>query len=110
VGLYGVLSYAISQRTRELGVRMALGADGGRIRGMVLRQVAWMTLAGGLVGLAAAIALARLLRSLLFELQGHDPAVLLGATVALGLVSLGAGLVPAIRASRIDPIRALHYE
>jgi len=110
VGLYGVLSYAISQRTRELGVRMALGADGGRIRGMVLRQVAWMTLAGGLVGLAAAIALARLLRSLLFELQGHDPTVLLGATVALGLVALGAGLVPAIRASRIDPIRALHYE
>jgi ABC-type antimicrobial peptide transport system permease subunit len=110
VGLYGVLSYTISQRTRELGVRMALGADGPRVRGMILGQVGRMALAGGLIGLAGALALGRLARSLLFELEGHDPLVLLSAALVLGLVAFGAGYAPALRASRIDPMRALRYE
>jgi predicted permease len=110
VGLYGVLSYAVGQRTRELGVRMALGADGSRLRGMVLGQVARMALVGGVLGLAGALAVARLARSLLFELEGHDPLVLLASAVALGLVAFGAGYVPARQASRVDPMRALRYE
>ena len=76
VGLYGVLAYTVAQRTREIGLRMALGADGARVRGMVLRQVGWMTVIGGVIGLAAAVGIGRLAQSLLFELQGHDPMVL----------------------------------
>jgi predicted permease len=110
VGLYGVLAYTIAQRTREIGVRMALGASPRRVRAMVLKQVAFMAVVGGATGLAAAVALGRVAQSMLFELQGHDPAVLAGAVVALGLVALGAGLIPARRASQVDPIRALRYE
>ncbi len=110
VGLYGVLAYTVSQRTREIGLRMALGAAPGRVRGMVLRQVASMTLVGGVVGLAAAVALARLAQSLLFQMQGYDPFVLVGSAVALTLVALGAGFIPAHRASQVDPMRALRYE
>ena len=110
VGLYGVLAYTIAQRTREIGLRMALGADRGRVRGMVLRQVGWMTIIGGLVGLAGALGLGRAAKSLLFELEGHDPMVLVAAAILLTLVALGAGFVPAQRASRIDPMRALRYE
>jgi ABC-type antimicrobial peptide transport system permease subunit len=110
IGLYGVVSYTISQRTRELGVRMALGADGARVRGMILGQVGRMALGGGLIGLAAALALGRLARSLLFELEAHDPLVLAAAAILLGLVALGAGFAPALRASRIDPVRALRHE
>ena len=110
VGLYGVLAYTVAQRTREIGLRMALGANAARVRGMVLKQVGWMTVIGGVVGLAAAVALGRLAQSLLFELQGHDPMVLTGSAVLLVIVALGAGLIPALRASRIDPMTALRYE
>lgn len=110
VGLYGVLAYTVAQRTREFGLRMALGADGGRVRRMVLWQVGKMTLVGGLIGIAVAIAVGTLARSQLFELEGHDPAVLVAAALLLALVAFGSGLIPALRASRIDPIDALHYE
>jgi putative ABC transport system permease protein len=110
IGLYGVLAYTVAQRTREFGLRMALGADGGRVRGMVMGQVARMAVVGGVIGLAAAVAAGRLAKSLLFEMEGHDPVVLIAATVALGLVALGAGFIPALRASRIDPMNALRYE
>ena len=110
VGLYGVLAYTVAQRTREIGLRMALGADGGRVRRMMLGRVGWMTLIGGVVGILAALGVGRLARSLLFELEGHDPVVLVSSTVLLSLIALGAGLVPALRASRIDPMQALRYE
>jgi len=110
IGLYGVLAYNVAKRTREIGLRMALGAGAGRIRGMVMRQVTRMTLVGGTVGLILAIALGRVAQSLLFELQNTDPLVLIGAVSALTLVALGAGAIPAWRASRIEPMRALHYE
>ena len=110
VGLYGVLAYSVAQRTREIGVRMALGADGGQVRGMVLRQVGVMTLIGGAVGVAAALALGRAAQSLLYELKGYDPAVVVLSAVVLTLVAMGAGYVPALRASRVDPVKALRYE
>jgi predicted permease len=110
VGLYGVLAYTVAQRTREIGVRMALGASAERVRSMVLGQVGRMTLVGGTLGLLAAIGLGRLARPLLYELEGHDPAVLAFAVIALSLVALVAGLLPARRAARIDPMRALRYE
>ena len=89
---------------------MALGADAGRIRGLVMRQVGRMTLIGGAVGLILAIGLGRVARSLLFELQTTDPVVLTAAVSALTLVALGAGALPAWRASRIEPMLALRYE
>ena len=110
VGLYGVLAYSVAQRTREIGVRMALGANSGNVRAMVLRQVGVMTLIGGTIGIAAALALGRAARSLLYQLDGHDPVVIVTSAVALTLVALGAGLIPARRASRIDPTAALRYE
>jgi predicted permease len=110
VGLYGVLAYTVAQRTREIGLRMALGAEPSRVRGMVLRQVGLMTLVGGAIGLGAAMWLATLAESLLYELKGHDATVLVGATVVLSMVALVAGLIPAHRASRVDPMRALRYE
>jgi ABC-type antimicrobial peptide transport system permease subunit len=110
IGLYGVLAYTVAQRTREIGLRMALGAAPGRVRGMVLRQVAVMTAVGGLLGLVGALALGRTAGAPLFELEGHAPMVLTAAALALTLVALGAGFIPAHRASRIDPMRALRYE
>jgi ABC-type antimicrobial peptide transport system permease subunit len=110
VGLYGVLAYTVAQRTREIGVRMALGADAGRVRTMVLRQVARMTLIGGVIGTLGALALERTARSLLYGLEGHDPVAMVGAAVVLALVALGAGYLPARRASRIHPMQALRYE
>lgn len=110
VGLYGVLAYSVAQRTREIGVRMALGADQGRVRMMVLRQVAVMTAVGGVIGMVGAYGLGRAAKSLLYQLDGHDPMVFAIAAVVLTLVALGAGLLPAVRASRVDPMHALRYE
>jgi ABC-type antimicrobial peptide transport system permease subunit len=110
VGLYGVLAYTVTQRTREIGLRIALGATPSRVRGMILRQVGRMTLIGGTIGLLAASGLGRLAESLLYQLKGSDPVVLAGSAAALTLVALAAGFVPAKRASRVDPMRALRYE
>jgi predicted permease len=110
VGLYGVLAYTVSQRTREIGLRMALGAAPARVRGMVLRQVGVMVAIGGTIGLAAAVGLGQLAQSLLFQLQGSDPMVLTAAAVSLTLVALAAGFIPAHRASQVDPMSALRYE
>jgi predicted permease len=110
VGLYGVLAYSVAQRTREIGVRMALGADRRNVRAMVLGQVGLMTLVGGVIGIVGALGLGRAASSLLFQLQGYDPVVIGIATVSLGVVALGAGLLPALKASRIDPMAALRYE
>ena len=110
IGLYGVLAYTVAQRTREIGLRMALGADPGRVRRMVLSQVAWMTVIGGGIGLAAAIAVGRAAQSLLYELKGSDASVFAVSAVLVAMIALAAGFVPAHRASRIDPMRALRYE
>jgi predicted permease len=112
VGLYGVLAYTVAQRTREIGLRMALGADGGRVRRMVLSQVGRLTAIGTAVGIGAGLALGRTLKStpLLYELEGADPIVVASAAVVLVLVALTAGFVPAHRASRVHPMQALRYE
>jgi predicted permease len=110
IGLYGVLAYTVAQRTREIGLRMALGAAPARVRAMVMRQVAIMTTIGGAIGLTAAVWVSRGAQSLLYEMEGHDPLVLGGSAVVLTLVALGAGFIPALRASRVDPMRALRYE
>jgi predicted permease len=110
VGLYGVLAYTVAQRTREIGVRMALGADASRVRVMVLRQVGRMTIVGGAIGITAALLLEKFARSLLYGLDGHDPMVVVGSAVVLAIVALGAGYLPARRASKIHPMQALRYE
>ncbi len=110
IGLYGVLAYTVSQRTREIGLRMALGADAGRVRRMIMRQVGWMTLAGGTIGLAGAYFLGRGAEAMLFELKGYDPAVMGGAAIVLAATAFGAGFLPAWRASRVHPMQALRYE
>jgi ABC-type antimicrobial peptide transport system permease subunit len=105
-----VLAYTVSQRTREIGLRMALGAAPSRVRAMVLRQVGVMVIIGGAIGLAAAVGLGRLAQSLLFQLQGSDPLILIAAAVSLSLVAFAAGFIPAHRASQVDPMSALRYE
>jgi ABC-type antimicrobial peptide transport system permease subunit len=108
--LYGVLAYSVAQRTPEIGVRLALGADDRRIRGMVLRHVGKMTLVGVAIGLGGAIVLGRLAAALLFRVEGTDPPIMAAAVTVVLLVSLAAALLPAYRASRIDPSRALRWE
>jgi predicted permease len=110
IGLYGVLAYTVTQRTREIGLRMALGAAPARVRGMVLKQVAVMTVIGGAIGLTVAVWAGKGAQSLLYQLKGSDPIVLAASAIVLALVAFGAGLVPAFRASRLDPMRALRYE
>ena len=110
VGLYGVLAYTVAQRTREIGVRIALGAGNGQVRGLVLRQVVKMTVIGGTIGMVGAFFLGRAAESLLFGLEGNDPFVMVSVAVVLGVVAFGAGYVPAARASRVDPMVALRYE
>jgi putative ABC transport system permease protein len=110
VGVYGLVSFTTLQRTREIGVRMALGADGGAIRRMVLREGAALVLTGLLLGFAGALGASRLLRSLLFETEPGDPMTFAAACVILGGVALAACYFPARRATRIDPLTALRVE
>jgi predicted permease len=110
VGLYGVLAYSVAQRTREIGIRMALGAESGQVRGLVLKQVALMLAIGGTLGVAAALGLGRAAQSLLFGLEGHDPFAFAAAVLLLAVVAFGAGVLPARRAAQVDPMHALRYD
>jgi predicted permease len=110
IGLYGVLAYGIAQRTRELGLRLALGAEPGNLRAMVVRQVAGVTIVGIALGAVAAVALGRVAQTLLYGLAGYEPAVIAAAATVLATVVFAAAYVPARRASSITPMEALRYE
>ncbi len=110
VGLYGVISYIVSQRTREFGVRMALGARSGDVGRMVLREATLLVLVGLAIGLAAAIALTRLMSALLFGVSAIDPLTFGAVALVLGSVALLAAWLPARRAASADPIQALRWE
>jgi predicted permease len=110
LGLYGVLAYSVAQRSREIGLRVALGAPAGRIRGMVLRQVTGMAVIGVVLGAAAAAIFGRAAQSLLFGVEAADPLALAAAAVVLTAVVIGAAYIPARRASRVDPMTVLRYE
>jgi predicted permease len=110
IGLYGVVAYAVTRRTAEIGVRMALGARPGDVLRMVLAEAGKLALAGIVVGVAAALALSRLVQAQLFGVQAADPRILLGAAAFLAAVAMGAAFMPGRRASRISPVVALKYE
>ena len=110
VGLYGIMASAVNQQTRELGIRMALGATVTGVRNMVMRQALAVAVAGTLVGLVGAIGGARLLTSMLFEIAPSDPATLVAVSILLLIIAGGAAYIPARRATRIDPAKALRAE
>jgi predicted permease len=110
IGLYGVISYSTAQRTREIGIRMALGAQRRLVWGMVIRQGLRLALAGVLAGAVAASVLARFLRSQLFEVSAFDPSTFALTCLVLLVVALAACYIPARRATKVDPIVALRYE
>ncbi len=110
VGIYGVMSYMVTQRSQEIGVRIALGARPGEVLGMVVRQGMLVAAFGILCGVGAALALTRLMGSLLYEVTATDPLTFVVVCLALGLAALLACCVPAVQASRVDPIVALRYE
>lgn len=110
VGLYGVVGYSVAQRTQEIGVRMALGARPGNISAMILSEGSRLVALGAAIGIVGALALARYLRSLLFEVGPYDPLTFAGITILLAGVTLAACYLPARRATRVDPLVALRYE
>jgi putative ABC transport system permease protein len=110
IGLYGLLAYTVARRTSEIGIRMALGADGRRVVAMVMKQAAALMLAGVAIGVPSAFALTRLTQSLLFGLSARDPATFFGAAIVLAAAALLAGFWPARRASKVDPMTALRCE
>jgi len=110
IGIYGIMAYTVARRTSEIGIRMALGACAGQVLTMVLREVSWMALAGVVLGVGAAVGLGRLVSSMLYGLKASDPPTLVGTGGLLIMIALLAGLGPARRAARIDPVQALRHE
>ncbi|HWY49387.1 MAG TPA: ABC transporter permease [Bryobacteraceae bacterium] len=110
IGIYGLMTYSVQQRTQEIGIRLALGATTSQVKNMVVSQGMTLALAGAIIGLASAFGLTRFLESFLFSVKGHDPAVFIAVPLLLSLIALVAVWLPARRASRIEPTEALRYE
>ena len=110
VGIYGIMAYTVAQRINEIGIRLALGARRGQVRGMVLRESGWLALAGVAAGISVALGLGRLVASLLYGIKPADPLSVLGASLLLLAVALSSGWIPARRASRLEPMDALRHE
>ena len=110
VGLYGVIAYSVSQRTREIGVRMALGAQRSSVYSLVLRQAGWLTGTGLAIGLACSVGASLLIRNLLFGVHAWDAATLSGVAALLGVASMAASFLPARRAATVNPTDALRAE
>jgi putative ABC transport system permease protein len=110
IGIYGVVAYSVAQRTREIGIRVALGAQQTDVGPMVLREGAALAIAGTLIGTAGALAASRVMRKLLFETAPADPATLGFVVIVVIAVALVATVIPARRAAQVDPMTALRYE
>ncbi len=110
VGIYGIMAYTVAQRTNEIGIRLALGARRGQVRGMVLRESGWLAVAGVAIGILVALGLGHLVESLLYRVKTTDPLSILGAALLLLAVALSSGWIPARRASRLEPMDALRHE
>jgi ABC-type antimicrobial peptide transport system permease subunit len=110
IGLYGVMAYTVARRTREIGIRMALGAFQKHVIWMVMREVLGLVAIGIVTGLGAAFALTRFVQAQLYGITAFDPSTLALATLGLAAVACAAGCIPAFRASRVDAMQALRYE
>jgi predicted permease len=110
VGIYGIMAYQVANRTNEIGIRLALGARPGQVRGMILRESTWLAGVGIVVGVAAALGLTRLVKAMLYGIRPWDPATLIGGVLILLAVALGASWIPARRAAGVQPMEALRHE
>jgi predicted permease len=110
VGIYGIMAYSVASRKNEIGIRLALGAQPGQVRGLILRESSWLAAAGIVVGAAAALGLTRLVKSMLYGIQPWDPSTLTGGVLILFMVALAASWIPARRAARLQPMDALRHE
>jgi ABC-type antimicrobial peptide transport system permease subunit len=110
VGIYGVMAYSVANRTNEIGIRLALGAQPRQVLAMVLREATWISLAGVAVGLGAALILARLVKSMLYGLEPADPVSMASGALLLIAVGLAASWLPARRAGSVQPVEALRHE
>ncbi len=110
VGIYGLIAYAVARRTREIGLRVALGADRHRVQLLVVRQSLTLTVVGLAAGVAGALGLGRVLEGMVFDLSVRDPAILVGAPLALLAAALAAAYLPARRIARVDPVVAMRTE
>jgi ABC-type antimicrobial peptide transport system permease subunit len=110
VGLYGVIAYSVSRRTREIGVRMALGAQRSSVHQLIMKEAAWLTAVGIAGGLVCSAGAAAFIRGLLFGVRSWDVSTLAGVAILLGISALTATYIPAHRAAQVDPSVALRYE
>jgi predicted permease len=110
VGIYGIMAYSVANRRNEIGIRIALGAQPGQVRGMILRESTWLAIAGIVAGTGAALGLTRLVKSMLYGIQPWDPATIIGGVLVLLAVALAASWIPARRAAGVQPMEALRHE